>query len=210
MSPTTLETERYQPEPSIRMAIRKHVVANLKDHTLCGCRVYDNRSTPPHRDEQPCLLVYTKEETARKFQVAPIAYERELSLEIEVYAEGTEGDANPMDLADMIASQVERVLHGVQIELVQAMILATDQGIDSPFKFNPDKSGLQRTSMDTSGEGARQEAGSQITWTMAYVTEIDEADLVMDITPFELGSVVWNLVGDADVDATDDIRPPQE
>jgi hypothetical protein len=210
MSPTTLESERYQPDTSVRMAIRKHAVANLKDHTLAGCKVYDNRSTPPDRSEQPCILVHTKDEPARRFQVTPIAYERELTIEIDIYCEGTEGDANPVDLVDMMASQVERVMHGVQMEIVQAMMLAEDQGIDSPFKFNPDKSGLTGTSMETEGEALRAEAGCRISWRITYVTEVDEAELAGDdITPFELASVQWNLPGDLDVDATDDIRPEQ-
>ena len=211
MTPTTLELDRYQPDESVRMAFRHYVVATLKDRTLAGCRVYDNRVTDPQREEQPCIVVSTKDEPASRFQSAPTAYERTLTLWVDIFAEATEGDRAPQDLVDVMASQVERALTLAQMGIIQAIFEADRTGADCPFAFNPDKSGLTGTAMDQDADGIRLEAGARISWILVYVTEVDEAELVVEeITPFELGSVTWDLGGDGEIDAEDDIRPAQE
>lgn len=210
MSPTTLESERYQPKFSVRMALRHHVVGQLKGNTLAGGKVYDNRPSSPDRAEQPCIYVHTKDEPAEIFGTSPPSYERSLQLWIDIYAEATAGDPNPMDPMDVIASQVEWNLHAVQLEIVQAMQRDTDAGLDSPFKFNPGKSGLVGTSMDTDDQGLRLEAGCRITWRFVYVSEFDEGLLDgAEITPFQIATVGWDIDGDGLTDVTDEIRLAQ-
>jgi len=211
MSPTppTLETERWLPVPSARMALRKYVVASLRDRTLVGCRVYDARSTPPRDDDESSIFVHCKDERAELFQDTPRAYVRTLQCWIDIYERATEGDENPADLVDAIAAQVEAIMHLVEHEITQAQLA---DALDDPltWSLHRGRSGYQGTSMDQDDEGHQLEAGARITWNLTYVTEVGEDQLLADkITPFDRATVAWDLDADGEIDATDAIHLEQ-
>lgn len=189
---------------SVRRALRRFVVATLKGRTKAGSSVFAMRPSPPQRAELPAIFVHSKDEPTSRFQVTPTAYERTLRLWIDVYAE--EGDVDRSeDLVDEIAAEVEHLM-----ELVAHSLTEASRRPECPFGFNPDKSGLAETQMDTDDEGARLEAGCRITWELVYVVEIDEAVLLADkIEPFRVASLGWDVDGDGLAEVSDTVPMPQ-
>ena len=209
--PTNLAPESDQHPASIRMMLRHHAVSRIVNETLAQHRVYDNRPDRPEPEEQPCVYVHTKDEAASRFGDAPTEYERTLTLWIDIYASATPMDVNPVDLVDVIAAQAERQMLLVQHDITAAQIAAREEGVELGWGFNPDKSGLQGTSMDTDAEGRQLDAGARITWNLVYVQQYDEtAFLPEEITPMSIAGVKWDVDGDGAVDAEDDIELAQD
>lgn len=209
MSPTppSIAPASWQEVASVRMQLRHYVVAELKENTLAGCRVFSNRSTRIDAGHEPIILVHAKDEPAAIFEDSPRSYRRELTLWLDLYAEATTGDPDPSDVIDVLAAQVEARMVVIAHALNQA---SQALGDNAPWTFAPSQSGLRGTSMDVDGEGAVLEAGARITWGLVYVEAIDEARfLPQSIQPFALAVVNWDIDSDGEVDATDDIHPPQ-
>lgn len=210
-TPANLSSVSTQFTGSARAMMRKHVVARLCGRTLAGNRVFDNRVTRPDTEEQPCIYVLVKDEPAERFEDTPVSYDRNLTLYLEVYAHGGVGDPNPADLIDAICNQVEHQMQAVQRDLVLEQIRAGQEGEDLGWCFNPDKSGLQGTSMDADAEGIQLEAGARVTWSLSYVTRFDESELDgEEVLPLEGINAHWDLNSDGEINATDDIELLQE
>lgn len=93
--------------------IRQAVVKMLKEAgTRAEDRVFGNRTRPVWKETMPCLLVFTRDETAiQLFQVSPRVYARPLTLSVMIVDEELgEPDDIIDDKLDELAEAVERVL----------------------------------------------------------------------------------------------------
>jgi hypothetical protein len=93
---------------SQRRKIREAVTDLLKGKTVCEDRVFKFRTRSLFEHELPAILVYTKAEPARVFTTAPVEYERNLHLIVEIVAKA---DESLDDVLDDIADEVEYWMH---------------------------------------------------------------------------------------------------
>lgn len=102
--------------PHVRTQIRDYVIAALKDLPTTGARVYAGRTRPLPARHEPTLLVYMRSETVSlDARGAPPVARRAVTLHIEGRV-ATE--AEPDDLLDTIAAEVEAVMMAGMIDYV--------------------------------------------------------------------------------------------
>ncbi len=94
-----------------RETIRKKAVELLLGKTSAGFRVYASRVAPfisnEWQNDLPAVVVYTMDESAEIYNVAPREYRRTVELVIEVHANATSAMD---DVLDAIARQIEQTL----------------------------------------------------------------------------------------------------
>jgi len=94
---------------SQRKIIREKIRDLLLDKTTCGTKVFENRMDQWWPENLPAISIYTRNETAEIWNVAPRKYKRRLSLSIEIVAKAS---GNVDDSLDLICDEVEAVMHG--------------------------------------------------------------------------------------------------
>lgn len=74
-----------------RQIIREKVRDFLLQKTLAEDRIFTNRATPIFELELPCILIYTQNETSKKFTEAPRQLQRQLNLSIQAVCQLQDG-----------------------------------------------------------------------------------------------------------------------
>lgn len=159
---------------SQRKLIRHAVVDRLKCKTACEERVYPNRVLNLFEIELPAILVYMKNEPSKVYQAAPVEYERDLQLVVEVVVNG---DDTLDDLIDDISDDIEYWLHQdhTQGELCSDTI-------------------LKNTQIEISNQGDKLIGSAVLTYSMPYYTEAVRDS--KDLRVLARANAKWYLPGD--------------
>lgn len=95
---------------SQRKAIRAEIVTCLKaGGTIAGQNVFPDRSRKIFDEEIPCILVYTKSETAAISGSSPQEYKRDLTVFLELVMQGNREEIID-DLLDDFCDSVEQII----------------------------------------------------------------------------------------------------
>jgi hypothetical protein len=117
-----------------RKLIRQEIVDLLTAGVaLVSTRVYKSRVRQIWPEELPCIVVYTRADSAESRSVAPREYARTVTIDVEVMAKL---DDDLDDMLDDICEQVESVLFAnesilsstAQLTISDTQITLTDQG----------------------------------------------------------------------------------
>lgn len=143
----------------LRRQIREAVAGQITGLTTTGGRVFQSRVYPAQTTELPCLLVYTRSETAEPLTVHPDReIERVLQLEIVAVAKA---NADLDDTLDQVCKEVEIAL---------AMPVAALNGKAKSIR-------LTSTEIELTGE-AEKPTG---TATMSYEVDYFHAENAPDV-----------------------------
>jgi len=93
-----------------RKIIRDRAVDILNEKTDAGKNVVANQIIPEWIEDLPAVLVYTRSESIEEYAAAPRELKRDLSLTLEIIAEGT-NEVATSDKLDAIALQIEEIFH---------------------------------------------------------------------------------------------------
>ncbi len=167
---------------SHRKLIRQRIAAVLMNNTGAGKHVYASRALPLWWDEEgdqvPAILVYTREESAEIWQVAPREMKRSLRVAVEIAAKANEGLD---DTLDDIAHQVERIMSENQ----------TLGGACGDIL-------LDRTEITIVGDGEKVHGACLIEFIVTYYTDDVSYGVAGPgvppeniVTPFERGNTTW-------------------
>jgi hypothetical protein len=191
--------------------IRDAVVQGLKaERTRAADRIFGNRTRPVWKDAMPVVLVFTREERAELFQVAPRIYRRTLSLAIVVV---DEDQGKPDDLVDdrldELADQVERFM----FRDPRLGLSGPDDGEETAPNvptFELETSTLESVDLvafDQDNRPAeRALAGQRITFSVSFLERPTEGRSE-DLEPFRGANVSWKLKPGDDVeDARDRVE----
>jgi hypothetical protein len=174
-----------------RKQIRDAVIDALKRaNTVAGSKVHGSRAVPIFEAELPCILVYTRNETAEISVGAPREYKRSLTLALELVAQA-DTEAVLDDILDAFAKQVEAVMCK-----------------DETFGGVASDTVLGETEMDILADGKKPIGGLKITYTMPYYERMP-ADGVGGLVPFETANVNFDLPEQADDETEDTVELPQ-
>jgi len=95
---------------TLRKQIRKNIIQTLLGNTAAGDQVRENRGEPTWQENLPSIDVYFRgEPTITQGDETPRRMTRFLEMEVEIKAEGNDGEQLSDRLDDM-AEQVERAL----------------------------------------------------------------------------------------------------
>ena len=185
-----------------RKLIRKQVVALLKNRTDAGPRVFANATTPQWDNELPAILVYPRSEPVSEYAQAPKELERDLTLEIEIYAEGPEIDeeGNPPT-----GKSLEDILDDMTVQVENAL------DFDDTLGGTCDESILTNTEFDFEGDGGQPLGSARLTFSVTYLTKSPRSvDKQGSLADFKSNKVDWNIGDDPKTrEAKDTIDLPQ-
>lgn len=147
-----------------RKLIRKAVEDALKAaNTVAGARVFGNRARQIMPKEIPCILVYTKNETAEVFVESPREYQRHLALSLELVAQA-EKEEDLDDVLDDFCEQVERAMF-----------------VDETFGKLATDTLLVDTEIEILTEGVNPVGAAKLTFSIPYTQQLpDGLDLTLD------------------------------
>ena len=163
------------PTTSSRKAIRAAIVARLIEaNTRAGTCVYSNRAEAWQHEmdggELPAISVYTKEEQATVWNIAPREYERTVKLAIECLLDQQDNKAGDDEMDDFL-QEVEAALldrEGILHEWVESLKMTGTQ-------------------VQLSDEGQRVVLVGTLNLDLVYHTSVDEAQ--GELEDFELAHV---------------------
>lgn len=142
-----------------RAVIRQQFVDLLKGQTDCGDNVFKQRSRPfvqaeGWASELPAIIVYTNEESASVYNVAPSEWERVASVVVEIHVAA---DEETDDFLDNVAEQVEILISRFNWE-------------DQNMGF-----GLGGSRMNLVEAGSQINGALSITFPMTYYSALPDA-----------------------------------
>lgn len=182
----------------LRKTIRKKVVEILKGKTDANDAVFPNASIPPWHTELPVILVYSQKEGATKYAQAPKELERDLDLQIEIYASGPE--LNKELQAPGVNKTVEDILDDIAEQVENAM------DADDSLQDTVDDSMLSNTDLEFDASGGSPIGSCRLTYAITYFTmsprNTDNQNVNVD---FISNKVEFNIGDDEDTRESEDI-----
>ena len=141
----------------VRRSIREQVASTVTGLTTTGSRVFQSRVFRLEAAVLPCLVVYTKTESVELDTMIPRALNRDLTVEVEGYAMGSD-DVD--DTLDLIAEECENAL-----------------GADSEFTVGgiAKSIALENTEMEIEGAGDQPIGVGRLSFTVRYRTTMANA-----------------------------------
>lgn len=146
-----------------RKDIRHAIVSLLKDKTDAANRVFPNASIPPWSEELPVILVYPRSETANVYGQAPLEYERNLDIAVEIVGQGPEENLQ-LDGEDQNQKFLEDTLDDIA-EQVEGLLAN-----DDTFGGVADASVLQNTELEYDSAGGQPIGSCRLTYNVTYYT----------------------------------------
>lgn len=176
-----------------RKDIREKAVALLKAAvTEVSNRVFENRMRPVFQSELPCIVVYSRNESAEISSQAPREYKRTLRLVAEIIAKA---DETVDDTLDLLARKVEKAFF-------------VNETLDSLVGDTV----LGETEIEISGEGQTLHGACRMEWLVEYYTLAPGDEALAELDDFETANVDWKPNGATDESqgTVDEIELPQE
>lgn len=176
-----------------RKLIREAVIARLKQAgTAAEDRIFGSRVRSIKEKELPCILVYTKQESAEVSIEAPREFKRDLTVTLELIVQGdTETDVD--DALDDLAEQVEYAIFREE----------TFGGVVSDVL-------LGETEIEILSEGERPVGGAKISLTMPYYQQMP-GDQTGALEALETVNIkIDQATADDVIESEDTVEPEQD
>lgn len=181
-----------------RQAIRNKIKTLLTTPVIAaiGTRVYTNRMRKVYAEELPCVIIYSKSESAEITVAAPRQYTRTMKLAVEILDKWDESSQTSLD--DTVDDRLDEIANEIEKRLYRNETL-DGEVIDLIF------SDIE-ADFDPAGE---QPIGvMRLTFDVQY--NVDAPDEQLDLDPWETAHVETTIQPDNDQEkAVDDIELPQ-
>lgn len=181
-----------------RQAIRDKVKALLTTPAIAqvGARVYTNRMRKVYPEELPCIVIYSKSESAEINVAGPREYKRTMKLAVEIIDKY--GDPSDTTLEDSVDDRLDEIAAQVEQRLYRNETL---DGEVSDLLFSDIET-------DFVVEGEQPVGAMRLTFDVEFI--IEAPDTQPNLDAFEIAHVEILTQPDAGQEKTvDDIELPQ-